>query len=218
MPCACARSARSGPTAEPTAPEAAATTTVRGRGRYRRAGIGGLACRHADRGRYRRNLRSIRQPLAVRDRGSASRRATARSRPGKAGLLEAMTSLTVPPSITPPIAPAGLDYHRSCARAYRDRATARWCAQHLARTGASERVYPAESEALGSPTGERRERALCCDMIVSPVVFVIASQRSHERAPDDKLRIIHFSQRKRMDCARSAFAQSYGGQVVASLT
>ena len=125
------------PTSEPTAPEAADTTTVSpgcGLPDLEKPGVGGHArhAEHAERGRDRRQRRiDLSHPLAVGDRvGLPAVRTEHDIARGKA----------VDGSTPRPRSPCGLPSparwrpawrrtaHRSCARAYRDRATATACA------------------------------------------------------------------------------------------
>ena len=137
------------PTAEPTAPEAAATTNGFAGLRLadvEQAGIGGHAghAEHADRGRDRRDLRiDFPSPLPSEIAWVCQPAYDSTMSPSaKPGLFDAITSR---PCRLPSRRRSALAEHRtahcSCARAYRDQATARGAQQDLTRTGRRRRVF-----------------------------------------------------------------------------
>ena len=183
------------PTAEPTAPEAAATTTVSpacGLPISSKPGIGGHAghAEHAHRGRDRAEFRiDLVQPLAVGQRMGLP--AGARQHDVALGESRDCSRRSPRSRCRPPSrrrsapAPHRTD-RRSCGRAYRDRATARWCA-------AAPRPRPApvsrissmrKSDALGSPTGRetRTTRFADWDMVVSSDFLDQISRHCEERS------------------------------------
>ena len=155
------------------------------------AGIGGHAghAEHADRGRDRRRVsdRSCAVPCRRRARGSASRRATARCRPWQSPDCSRRSPRTPcrPPSRRRSAPAPHRTGRRSCARAYRDRATARWCAAEPGPRRASAARIPR----CGSRTpwarrrGERRERRALpdWDMVVSSDCLFYSSLRGAKR-------------------------------------
>ena len=188
------------PTAEPTAPEAAATTTVSPGLRLadiEQARIGGHAghAEHADRGRDRRDLRiDLGQTLAVGNRMGLP--AGARQHDvalGKTRIVrrDHLADRAAFHHAADRHRLAHRTARRSCARACRDRATARWCAagprpRPGVGTGNSSRR---KSDGLGSPSGrEARTMRLPWDMVVSSglLFFVIASVAKHIRRSSEQ--------------------------------